>query len=310
MQYTLLLFLVWISVSASERQVFAQTVTAETPLDQVRRTNDPVEKQRILRTAIREDSANVEARILLGASHYKVGNLEAAMEQFGAVMALADTTDINYADAEFYSDEINRLFKPLRIRVVDRKISALGYIEGIRLLFRYPRSLTSEQKFRLEYLEDEGKRRRNEFQFSSIDVDKRPYLEIPYFPVVVSLDDVSYSKYSLVVGNRRYRYDFNEEKHDSVSVLWDENWQLVERVPTDLVKIEYPSIYTFAPADTSAHFTLVDPKSKKKGTYIPADKEVDLVLQESTYANKEKRYNRVIKGLVVVAGFIGLLGTR
>ena len=292
-------------------QVFAQAVTGETLQDQVRKTNDLVEKQRILRVAVREDSANVPARVLLGESYYRdSGNLEAAMEQFGAVMAIADTTDINYADAEYYRNEINRLFKPLRIRIVDRKISALGYIEGIRLRFRYPKSLTSEQQSRLDFLEDEGQRRRNEFQFSSIDADGRPYLEILYFPVVVSLDDVSYSKYSLVVGNRRYRFDFTEEKHDSVKVLWDESWQLVERVPTDLVKVEYPSIYTFAPADTSTHFTLVDPKSKKKGTYIPADKDVDLVLQESKQASKEQLYSRVIKGLVVVAGFIGLFGTR
>jgi tetratricopeptide (TPR) repeat protein len=280
-------------------------------VDQAKRVRVPLEKQRLLRSALAEDPQYVEALLLLGQSQYlDTGDIRKAVENFTKVLALGKDQD-GYAQG--YLDDIDVLFQTLQIKLMDRRVSALGYIDGLEYRIRAPRSLRDDQKTRLKYLEANT----SEFQINAIDAgDDRPMIEVDYFPVVIDLGG-QFSNYSITLGvknrpgrERRYRFEFNEDVRDPVEILWDSEWKLIERVPSEFVKIEYPLKYSMEPTPGVTHFALSDSVGQVEGRYIAADAQTILVLRNSQEKDKEKRYNLMVKIVMGVAAVIGLLGTR
>jgi len=295
----------WLCTTMSA-MIFVTTQAIADPdelVQKARITQVTIEKQRLLRSALAENPQHSEALILLGESqYYETGDIRGAVENFNKVIALGQDEN-GYASG--YLEEIGILFKPLQIKLIDRRVSALGYID-VAYRIRAPRSLQDHQKIRLKYLEEHA----SEFQINTIDKEGRPVFKLAFFPVVMNPGD-QYSNYAIVVGNkRRYRFDFTQDVQDPVEIRWEEEWTLIERVPAGLVKVEHPMIYTIEPDRDVMHFALDDSLRKIEGRYIAADANVQLVLRDSEQKDKERHYNLAVKIVMGVAALIGLIGTR
>ena len=92
-----------------------------------------------------------------------------------------------------------------------------------------------------------------------------------------------------------------------MKINWDDEWSLVERVPENLVKIEYPNKYEIVPSDTSMINSIITPQmGEYKNIYIPALDNIELILSFSEDQEKENFYKILEKiGYTVLA--FGLL---
>jgi len=255
-----------------------------------------------------------EAFTLLGESYFYTGRIADAAIHCDSTAVLTSSDEANplYRRAKQVQDQIDRYFRPLRIRIKNREIPILSYIEGIEIEFRFPRRLESFQIKRLQILQDAQARREGEFQFVGIDADSIAYMEIGYFPLVTySGRSVGYAL--IVDGKRRYRFNFTPEHNETLEVFWDEEaqWRLIERIPDSMVKLELPGKYRFAARDLppSAPYMSTELDGTKH-VYIPAETDVEMTLLQSEDSKWERIYRLTLYGTTGLAAVVGLLGAR
>jgi hypothetical protein len=289
-------------------------------LDQCRRNirQTPVDGQRSCRDAIAHaqmaffPSQYVQQRraafLLLGDSYFNGGRIQDAVAQLDSVEGLGPDAE-ELGKVEALRGEVERSFRPLRITIRDRRIPLLSYISGVDIDFVYPRRLSKAQSNRIEILRDETIGREDEFQFVAFDEVGQAYMEIAFFPVITfSGRSVGYSL--IVEGRRRYRFGFSQVDSSAVQIFWEDDagWELVERVPDGIVKVELPDKYTF---DINTDGT---PQVVKGGgvqhVYVPAAAETELTLATSEDHRWERFYNVALYALVTITGGSALLGAR
>lgn len=287
--------------------------------------SSPVDAQRTLREVIADinmdplgqqyQKVKGEAFFLLGESYFNGGRIADAVAQFDSVKTLAGEEDKEYKKAVEYQEEIGRLFRPLRIKVKNREIPLLSYIEGVKIEFLYPKRLDASQINRLQILQDPQSYREDEFLFAGIDADGRPFMEVKYFPVVTfSGRSVGYSL--IIKGGkeeRRYRFNFTSNETQPLEIYWEDEagWKLVEKVPEDLVKLELPDKYRFRPAQALPIDKFMERRIKPlQHIYIPAEAQTELVLEDSEDSGWERAYGIALYVLTGTAMFLGLWGAR
>lgn len=292
--------------------------------------SSPTDAQRYLRETIaiinmdplaqQYQKVKIEAFFLLGESYFDVGRIADAVAQFDSVKALASEEDREYKRAEEYRQEIDHLFRPLRIKVKNREIPLLSYIEGIDIVFQFSKRLEGPQIKRLRILQDAQSHKEDEFQFVGIDrEDGRPYMEIEYFPVV-TFPGRSVG-YSLMVENknkkeedkRRYRFNFTPTQTGPLEIFWEDDagWRLVEKVPDDMAKLELPSKYQFRPTqELPVDKYFVREIKPSQHIYLPAESQTELVLQDSEEKTWERIYDITLYVITGAAMLLGLGGAR
>jgi len=287
--------------------------------------NDSKGAQRMLREIIaiinmdplgqQYEKTKAEAFLLLGESYLNGGRIADAVTQFDSAKVLVAEEDKIYIRAVENQEEIGRLFRPLRIKIKNRKIPLLSYIEGVKIEFLYPKRLEASQINRLQILQDPQRYREDEFFFGRVDSEGRPFLEIKYFPVVTFPGrSVGYSL--LIKGGeevRRYRFQFSSAETQPLEISWEEEagWKLVEKVPEDLVKLELLEKYRFKPARALPVDKFVELRIKpRQHIYIPAETHTELVLQDSEDSGWERAYSIALYVLTGTAMFLGFWGAR
>ena len=284
--------------------------------------SSPIDGQRSCREAlfkIRLDpflpyqDEKIQAFTLLGESYYKLGRIADAVAQFDSVLVLTGEDEDANRDARDYKEQIDRLVRPLRIKIKNRDIRLLSYIKGIDIEFRYPQRLERSQINRLRILQDTQSHREDEFKFVGIDeTDNRAYMELDYFPLI-TFPGRSMG-YSLIVdGKRRYRFNFTPTENQPLEIIWPDeaDWTLIERVPEDMVKMELPGKYSFEPDlnSLSDGYIAVDGENIMH-IYLPARNGAVLTLEESEERNWERIYRLTLYGATGLAALIGLMGAR
>jgi len=275
----------------------------------------PYKAERMFEEATELDTSYAEAWYYLGKVRLReIGNIDGAFESLIKALEKIESggAGINISKDEI-KDEIDYIkskFKTLKIKLKNKKIDRLGFIKGVNLSFKYPeRYLDDTQKLRLNYLEKE--RKVGEFQFTNIDPeDKNIYFEFKYFPI--RQYSIRRTEYIVdVVGQkraRRYRFDITT-RDTSISDLyfyWMENeWELIERVPLDLVKVEFPKEYKFVSNIPNSFSTLQ--KDNYGNLYIPTGDDIEITLSESIEKNEERLYkymNMSFISLIVIGTFL------
>lgn len=249
------------------------------------------------------------AQSLLGRSYYATGRIAEASAFLDSVLDSTPSEEDPLAlRASELRDEIDRLFRPLRITVADRQIPVLAYIKGVDLEIEYPRRLTKEQRIRLDNLERSEWRAEDEFQFVGIDEQGRAYMELGYFPIVTFTGARGYSL--IVEGRHRYRFNFTPESDEVQEILWepDAGWELIERVPEERVKLELPGDYLFV--SESGPDPLVLEYAGKVHMYVPSDGSTQLVMSDSKQRAWERAYDYLLYAATGTAGLLALLGAR
>ena len=289
-------------------------------LDQCRRNirQTPVDGQRSCRDAIAHaqmaffpeqyTQQRRAAFALLGDSYYSGGRIQDAVAQLDSVERLGpDAEELEKVKA--LRGEIERSFRPLRITIRDRRIPLLSYISGVDIDFVYPRRLSKAQSNRIEILRDETIGREDEFQFVAFDEAGQAYMEVAYFPVITfSGRSVGYSL--IVEGRRRYRFGFSQADSSAVQIFWEDDagWELVERVPDGIVKVELPDKYTFDINTNGTPQVVVG--GGVQHVYVPAAAETELTLTISEDHRWERFYDAALYALVIITGGSALLGAR
>ncbi len=289
-------------------------------LEQCRRNigQTPVDGQRSCRDAIAHaqmaffpEHYNKQRRaafLLLGESYYSGGRIQDAVAQLDSVERLGPEVE-ELEKVEALRGEIEHFFRPLRITIRDRSIPLLSYISGVDIDFVYPRRLRKAQSNRIEILRDETLGREDEFQFVAFDESGQAYMEIAFFPVITfSGRSVGYSL--IVEGRRRYRFGFSEADSSAVQIFWEDDagWELIERVPDGIVKVELPDKYTF---DINTDGTpQVVRGTGAQHIYVPAAAETELTVASSEDHRWERFYDVALFALVTITGGSALLGAR
>lgn len=248
------------------------------------------------------------AFLLLAESYYDGGRIEDAVSQVDSVEALGPTQAENDR-IERLREDVDRLFRPLRITIRDRRIPLLCYIRGVNIDFVYPRRLTRPQVNRIEILRDATIGKEDEFQFVAFDESGQAYMEVAYFPVITfSGRSVGYSL--IVEGRRRYRFNFSTNDSSAVEIFWDDegDWELVERVPETMVKVELPVKYAFT-VETNGMSQVVQGGGVQH-VYLPAASDSELRLERSQDSTWERVYEFALYALVTITGGTALLGAR
>ena len=287
-------------------------------LDQCRRNirQTPVDGQRSCRDAITRaqmaffpehyTEQRRAAFLLLGDSYFNGGRIKEAVAQLDSVERLGpDAEELEKVGA--LRGEIERSFRPLRITIRDRRIPLLSYISGVDIDFVYPRRLSNAQSNRIEILRDETFGQKDEFQFVAFDEAGQAYMEIAFFPVITfSGRSVGYSL--IVEGSRRYRFGFSQADSSAVQIFWEDDagWELVERVPDGIVKVELPDKYTFDITGTPQ----VVRREGVQHVYVPATAETELTLASSEDHRWELFFDATLYALVIITGGSALLGAR
>ena len=302
-----------------------QSRFAREQLPRVRRNirKNPIDSQRILRQIISDINRSVAPKLctqekvevffLLGNSYFLLGRIGDAVVHLDSVLNLDDPEGRFYKKAEENQSKIDSLFRPLRITIKGIQIPRLSYIDNIKIAFTFPRRLEKVQIRRLQILQDPEGRREHEFQFVAFDEkDSTAYMEVEYFPIVTFPGESA--GYSLIVDNkRRYRFQFTEEESAPLEIFWDRDaeWELIEWVPDDMIKLEISNQYEFAVGHelpSGRYFTVEGDTINH--IYMPLIKEGEVVLQKSEEGGWERVYEIVLYTTVGVAGFLGLWGAR
>ena len=255
----------------------------------------------------------IDAYFFLGESYYEDGMMAPAVACFDSVQALANPGDENFQGAEKKLAEIDSLFKRLVIKIRNRKVPLLSFVQGIEIEFRFPQHLTPVQQNRLRILQSAQDRRQDELQFIGIDEeDGSAYMAVDYFPLITLPGQTL--GYSLIVDrNKRYRFNFTPEAQDTVKIIWEDegDWELVEKVQGDMVKLELPLEYNFQPAQEMPRgkYFAVEIDSIRH-IYIPAAGSTELLLSDSQDKNWERLYQTTLLGATGLAALMGLLGAR
>ena len=274
--------------------------------------SNPEEAQRILRECIREDSTNTAAYYFLGRSYWRdSGKIEKALFLFRKkVDFLADKQKDDKAYkglAKHEQDEIKRLFRPLRVGILDRQIEVLSYA-SIELSFRFPEEkLGKEQGKRIEYLRD-----KRPFQFIDVDSLGRGYLQVDYFPVAEQKGVF----YSIVLVDEkagkeiRRSFRFTGEARKVVDIPWQEGWgeTVVESVPETMIKLELPGKYRFR--SSRKPFLELSVQGEYQNLYLPAKENVRLELRTSKERWKEVTYGALLKLAFCAGAAYGLMEAR
>jgi len=263
--------------------------------------------------AIMFDSLLVDAWYQLGKTHLDAtGNLERAVESLEGAKSFwiggtkVSLTDVSEIDEEL--DYINRKFKNLKIKLKSYDVDRLGFIEGVRLKFKYPVELDDRQKLRIAYFE------RNigigEFQFSNKDpIDNKLFFEIKYFPARdANVFSTGYIVDVLGTEEKRYRFDLTDEPDSKAELQFEwfaDEWTMKEMVPRNLVKIEYPKKYIIESTNPSAFFTKQDLFDYYKNLYIPADSPINISLSHSVESNRERFY-KILNSTVITVLTAGI----
>jgi len=174
----------------------------------------------------------------------------------------------------------------------------------------------TDQRLRLDYLNDYLASGQMRFQFSSYDsLDNRYYFEIPFFPLI----DVPGLQvpYAIILNNKkRYHFRINRQYNEIVEIDWNDNWELVESVPDNLIKFEYPSDYTMVPfigvigREIPGTIQIPEPEANINSLYIPVKETTELqVLFEPSQTGQiiEKGLFYFVRGtifLAIVATFL------
>jgi hypothetical protein len=285
---------------------------------------NPTDGQRFCRQALLQISVDpfeeqyrkekIEAFTLLGESYLYTGRIGDAEIHCDSTAVLTGANEENplYRRAKQVQDQIDTYFRPLRIKIKNREIPLLSYIEGIDIEFRFPRRLESFQIKRLQILQDAQARREGEFQFVGIDADGHAYMEVKHFPLITySGRSVGFAL--IVDGRRRYRFNFTPDHNEVLEIFWDEEsqWRLIERIPDSMVKIELPGKYRFVPSNLPPSVPYMSTNlDGRQHVYIPAETEVEMALLQSEDSKWEQIYHFALYGTTGLAIVVGLFGAR
>jgi len=255
----------------------------------------------------------IDAYFFLGESYYEDGMMALAVTCFDSIKAIASPGDERFQDAEEKLGEIDGLFKRLVIKIRNRKVPLLSFVEGIEIEFRFPQHLTPVQQNRLRILQNAQERKQDELQFIGIDEkDGSAYMAVDYFPLITLPGQTL--GYSLIVdGNRRYRFNFTPDTQDTVKIVWEDegDWGLVEKVQGDMIKLELPLEYSFQSAQEMPQGKYFDVEiDSARHVYMPAAGNMELILSDSQDKNWERFYQTALFGATGLAALMGLLGAR
>jgi hypothetical protein len=260
----------------------------------------------------------VQAYGQLARGYLENGRIAEAVAQLDSVKALSGAGDKVYADAAKEQERIATQYGPLRIKIRNRRIEKLGYLEGVRLNLRPPRGLAKGQRSRLRVLQDVALGSTRELQFVGIDTaDKRAYMEVAYFPRSASLGRSS--GFLLDIDDtRRYRFGTAGIGYD-VEIDWPDaaTWRLVEQVPSDIIELDLPVTYEFglAPIARPDQHWETNPHDGHRSQYLglssdPGAPPTRLYVTASRERGWERAYEVAVLSSPFLAAIVGLASAR
>ncbi len=181
-----------------------------------------------------------------------LGRFEDAMELIMDNDSLLKNSD--YAGfVEGIWDQLNsEMFKPLVMRVKDRRVIESAYIPNIKVDISFPggnflEAMTPIQLARLNYIRSPNFSTAKRFHFvPDAENSEERIIQIDYFPV----SKVS-GKYKMVIDReRRYPFEFSDFRADTIDIIWHDEWQLREWIPDDMITLTYPDEYTLIQNET------------------------------------------------------------
>jgi len=215
---------------------------------------------------------------------------------------------------------IRRDFAPLRFKIKGKKINKFCHIVNMKVLITFDENVygygNDPQKLRLDYLKGQLESGEMKFQISAYDsVDNRYYFEIPFFPLIDAPG--IREPYAIILNNKkRYHFRIDHQYNEIIEISWNDEWELVESVPNDLIKFEFPAEYSLLPHALETQqalrgiFSIPEPESDMENLYVPTRevKEMEIVLEQenkSKYIGKILVHTtRIVIGVFIVWAFV------
>ncbi len=159
-------------------------------------------------------------------------------------------------DGSEYSDMVNYYiedlfvndFKPLILKIKDKRIIESAYIPNIEIEITFPsdefiNQLTPIQRARFKYIRSPEFSTAKRFHFVSENEETEDrVIQIEFFPV----SEVS-AKYKLLIDKqRRYPFEFSRNRLDTVSIFWHSDWRIREWIPDNRIVLTYSTDYTLS----------------------------------------------------------------
>jgi hypothetical protein len=184
-----------------------------------------------------------------------LGRFEDAMELIMDNDSLLQSSVYAGPVEDLWSRLNSDMFKPLVMRVKDRRVIESAYIPNIKVDISFPggnflEAMLPIQLARLNYIRSPNFSTAKRFHFvpDSENAEER-IIQIDYFPV----SKVS-GKYKMVIDReRRYPFEFSDFRADTINIFWHDEWQLHEWIPDDMITLTYPDDYTLIQNDVALH---------------------------------------------------------
>ena len=216
---------------------------------------------------------------------------------------------------------INREFGNLKLSIKNVDIDRYCYIKNMDIAITFSEEVLSKssdlQKLRFTELQNNLKTGGIKLKFNTFDsTDNKYYFEIPYFPLVSISSNAL--PYSLIINNtKRYHFILDRQYNQKLNIDWNNKWKLVEAVPDNSIKLEFPSnidvrIAQHPATELLKTYSIPEQKEDTDNLYIKTNdaKNLELVIKSSGNRNKIEKYlyytNRVMigLGLLVIVLFI------
>lgn len=182
---------------------------------------------------------------------YYLGRFEDTMELILDSDSLLKNSNYAGPVQDIWNKLNSEMFKPLVMKVKDRRVVESAYIPNIKVDISFPggnflEAMSPIQLARLNYIRSKDFSTAKRFHFvpDSENSEER-IIQIDYFPV----SKVS-GKYKLVIDRkRRYPFEFSDFRADTIAIYWHDEWQLREWIPDDMIMLTYPDDYTLIQDD-------------------------------------------------------------
>lgn len=297
---------------------------------------DPTEAFRKI-DAILDDYPNLlKAHLIKGHLYlHSKGDIEKAIREYQIVQERCDQIrNSGLHIISSYSEKMNKMlsqistfampdiqegFAPLRFKIKNKHIPKFCFLKNINIVFTWEdeviHSASRFQETRLRFLENRLTSGKMRFQFSAYDsTDGKFYFEIPYFPLIEVRGGVD-NPYAIILNNeRRYHFNINHQSNEVVEIDWNDEWELVESVPSNQIKIEYYEPFSLTPRskelELSIRYAFTTPESELglKNLYIPIEE--NKYIEISLMPNKRDKIlesSFYITTRVII--FVGILST-
>ncbi len=266
---------------------------------------------------------------------YRLTDLENAIYHYSRVKNDADLLK-NFDEYISFEKEIDNLqyqanralnqieygYGDLRFKIRGKQIPKFCYIRNMKVFIAWDEQVINaaedHQRLRFNTLVETLTSGRMKFMFADFDsVDGRIYFKIPYFPMVESGIP---EPYSMIINNeKRYHFNFDQQTNSVIEIDWNDDWELVEAVPDNYVKIEYNRLLSVQPdinkSTLNYDMVLSVPEENPdiKNIYIPIDTggELDVVVNYKSQQQKvEKAMFIINRGIIIASTILILLVVR